>query len=60
MINLQLIDYLVLGLYFAFVIGMGWVLRRTIKAGEEFFRSGRRIPAWIGGCRFFPATKTNQ
>lgn len=47
MIHLQIIDYLILGVYFAFVIGIGWVLRRTIKTGEDFFQSGRRIPARI-------------
>ena len=38
-----------------FVLGIGWVLRRVIKNSEDFFLSGRSIPAWIAGLAFISA-----
>jgi SSS family solute:Na+ symporter len=55
MIKLQAIDYVILAIYFAFVLGIGWLLRSTIKTGSDFFLSGRRIPAWIAGLAFLSA-----
>ena len=49
------IDYLILGIYFAFVIGIGFALRRSQKTSEDFFLSGRSIPAWIAGLAFLSA-----
>jgi solute:Na+ symporter, SSS family len=54
-INLRPIDYLVLGVYFAFVIGIGWWLRSSQKTSEDFFLSGRSIPAWVAGLAFLSA-----
>ena len=42
-------------MYFAFVLGIGWALRRVIKSSEDFFLSGRSIPAWIAGLAFISA-----
>ena len=57
MTQLQLggIDYAILLVYFAFVLGIGWVLRRQIKSSEDFFISGRSIPTWIAGLAFLSA-----
>ncbi len=41
--------------YFAFVLGIGWVLRRFVRSSEDFFLSGRSIPAWIAGLAFISA-----
>jgi solute:Na+ symporter, SSS family len=54
-INLRPIDYLVLGVYFAFVVGIGWWLRSSQKTSEDFFLSGRSIPAWVAGLAFLSA-----
>jgi len=54
-IHLHKIDYSLLVVYFAFVLGIGWALRRFIKSGEDFFLSGRAIPAWICGLAFISA-----
>jgi SSS family solute:Na+ symporter len=54
-IKLGLVDHLILGLYFAFVLGIGWALRRHQKTSEDFFLSGRSIPAWIAGLAFLSA-----
>ena len=54
-IHLAAVDYLIMAVYFAFVLGIGWVLRKTIKTDSDFFLSGRRIPAWIAGLAFLSA-----
>jgi len=54
-IHLRGIDYAILGVYFAFVIGIGWWLRRSQRTSEDFFLSGRSIPAWVAGLAFLSA-----
>src|SRR2546428_6017406 len=49
------IDYAILIIYFVFVLGIGWALRRVIRSSEDFFLSGRSIPAWIAGLAFISA-----
>ena len=54
-IQLGAIDYAILIVYFAFVLGIGWALRRYVRSSEDFFLSGRSIPAWIAGLAFLSA-----
>jgi SSS family solute:Na+ symporter len=54
-IQLGGIDYTILILYFVFVLGIGWALRRQVKSSEDFFLSGRSIPTWIAGLAFLSA-----
>jgi solute:Na+ symporter, SSS family len=54
-IQLGAVDYTILIVYFAFVLGIGWALRRFVKSSEDFFLSGRSIPAWIAGLAFISA-----
>ncbi|HSC30337.1 MAG TPA: sodium:solute symporter family protein [Gemmatimonadaceae bacterium] len=54
-IHLGAIDYAILLIYFAFVLGIGVVLKRFVKSSEDFFLSGRSIPAWIAGLAFISA-----
>src|SRR5690606_3895559 len=49
------IDYAILGIYFAFVLGIGVALRRTMRSSTDFFLSGRSIPAWVAGLAFLLA-----
>ena len=49
------IDYAILLVYFGFVLGIGWVLRRSVRNSEDFFLSGRSIPTWIAGLAFLSA-----
>ncbi|MGH7512494.1 MAG: sodium:solute symporter family protein [Gemmatimonadales bacterium] len=53
--QLGAIDYAILIVYFGFVIGIGWALRRHVKSSEDFFLSGRSIPSWIAGLAFLSA-----
>src|SRR5438067_725955 len=42
-------------LYFGFVLGIGAMLRRYVHTSEDFFLSGRSIPAWVTGLAFISA-----
>src|SRR5438876_1220829 len=55
MTTLHWIDYAIMGLYFAFVLGIGAMLRRYVHTSEDFFLSGRSIPAWVTGLAFISA-----
>src|SRR3954447_261414 len=54
-ITLSYVDYGLLFVYFAFVLGIGFSLKRTTTSSHEFFLSGRSIPAWITGLAFISA-----
>ncbi len=54
-IQLGWIDYIILVVYFIFVLGIGWALKRHMKSSTDFFLSGRSIPAWITGLAFLSA-----
>jgi SSS family solute:Na+ symporter len=53
--NLVWIDYAVMLVYFVFVLGIGFALKRYMKTSTDFFLSGRSIPAWITGLAFISA-----
>src|ERR1700760_4433877 len=42
-------------LYFAFVLGIGFALKRFMKTSKDFFQAGRSLPAWICGLAFISA-----
>ncbi|MBZ5735740.1 sodium:solute symporter family protein [Nocardioides sp. TRM66260-LWL] len=49
------IDYLIVALYFAVVLGIGVVARRQVSDSVDFFLSGRSLPAWVTGLAFVSA-----
>jgi SSS family solute:Na+ symporter len=49
------IDYVILGIYFAVVLGVGFAARRYIRSSLDYFLSGRSLPAWITGLAFISA-----
>ena len=49
------IDYVIVALYFAFVLGVGWFAKRGVSSSIEFFLSGRSLPAWVTGLAFISA-----
>ncbi len=53
--KLQLADYLIIGVYFLFVIGVGFLIKRNIRSSNDFLSSGRRIPLWITSLAFISA-----
>lgn len=54
-LHLQLIDYAIIALYFLFVIGIGFLLKKRIKTGNDFLMSNRSIPLWITSLAFISA-----
>src|SRR6476660_3626063 len=53
--NLQIADYLVILVYFAFVITVGFVIKKKIKSSNDFLSSSRSIPLWITSLAFISA-----
>ncbi|MBC9732654.1 sodium:solute symporter family protein [Nocardioides marmotae] len=49
------VDYLIVGLYFAVVLGIGVMARRQVSDSVDFFLSGRSLPAWVTGLAFIAA-----
>lgn len=49
------VDWAIMAVYFVFVLGIGFVLRRTVKTSTDFFLSGRSLPAWVTGLAFISA-----
>ncbi|MGA3045088.1 MAG: sodium:solute symporter family protein [Terracidiphilus sp.] len=55
MLNLTRVDWLIMLLYFVFVLGIGFALKRYMKTSKDFFQAGRALPAWICGLAFISA-----
>ncbi|HYP12951.1 MAG TPA: sodium:solute symporter family protein [Bryobacteraceae bacterium] len=53
--TLAFVDYLILALYFGFVLGIGWVLKKQVSTSEDFLTSGRSVPVWITSLAFIAA-----
>ena len=53
--NLTTIDWLIMLLYFVFVLGIGFALKRFMKTSKDFLQAGRSLPAWICGLAFISA-----
>src|SRR5664280_2712489 len=54
-IQLGPLDYAILAIYVAFVVAIGFALRRYMKSSSDFLTSGRSIPAWVTGLAFISA-----
>ncbi len=48
-------DWAIMLVYFCFVLGIGFLLKRSIRTSNDFFLSGRKIPAWVAGLAFLSA-----
>jgi len=53
--KLEWIDYAIMLIYFAFVLGIGFYLLRFTKTGDDFFMAGREMTMWIAGLAFVAA-----
>ncbi len=54
-IGLSFVDWLIIAIYFAFVIGIGFYLRRYTKTADDFFLAGRKSTSWVAGLAFLSA-----
>jgi len=52
MFNLEWIDYAIMIIYFLFVLGIGWALKKYMKDATAFLEAGRSMPAWVAGLAF--------
>ncbi len=55
LINAKWYDYFPIVVYFAFVIGVGFMAKRKAASSDEFLTSGRSLPAWVTGIAFVSA-----
>ncbi|HCT30543.1 MAG TPA: Na+/galactose cotransporter [Bacteroidales bacterium] len=46
------IDYAIMLVYFVFVLGIGWALKKYMKNASAFLEAGRSMPAWVAGLAF--------
>ena len=53
--KLAVVDYAILAVYFGFVLGIGWRLRKKISTSGDFLTSGRSVPVWITSLAFLAA-----
>lgn len=55
LLNVTTIDWLIIAIYFAVVLGIGFYLKKFTTTGEDFFLAGRKMTAWIAGLSFISA-----
>ncbi|OQP61346.1 Na+/galactose cotransporter [Niastella vici] len=53
--SLHFADYLIILVYFIFVIGVGFLIKKKIKSSNDFLTSSRSIPLWITSLAFISA-----
>lgn len=53
--SLSFIDYAIMAIYFIFVLGIGWALKKYMKSSTQFLEGGKSIPSWITGLAFISA-----
>jgi SSS family solute:Na+ symporter len=54
-LGLSPVDWLVVIVYFAFILGLGVYLQRFTKTQVDFFLAGRKNSAWVAGLAFLSA-----
>jgi SSS family solute:Na+ symporter len=53
--SLTWIDWAVMLIYFVFVLGIGWALKKYMSNAKAFLEAGRSLPAWVTGLAFISA-----
>ena len=54
-IGLTFVDWLIIIIYFVFVLGIGFYLKKYTKNEEDFFLAGRKNSSWVAGLAFLSA-----
>lgn len=54
-VNATGLDYAIILLYFAFVLGIGALLRRRVKTSDDYLLSARTMPSWVTGLAYVGA-----
>ena len=55
LIQLKPVDFIILILYFAMVLFIGFYVKGSTNTSEQFFLAGREMTAWIAGLSFVSA-----
>ena len=55
LVSLAPVDIVIIVIYFAMVLGIGFYLKRYTQTGEDFFMAGREMTAWVAGLSFLAA-----
>ena len=55
LVRLNWLDTVVIIVYFAAVLGLGFLLKRQTNTSEDFFLAGRDMSAWVAGVSFLAA-----
>jgi SSS family solute:Na+ symporter len=55
LVDLTGVDVLIIAIYFAVVIFIGFYLKGAANTSEEFFMAGREMTSWIAGLSFVSA-----
>jgi len=51
--HLNVLDWLVIAVYLAMLVSIGWSLRAYAQAGlENYFLGGRNLPGWLNGLSY--------
>jgi SSS family solute:Na+ symporter len=53
--HLAAIDYAIMAVYVAAVLGVGFALKRVMRTSTDFFLAGKSLPAWVTGLAFISA-----
>jgi SSS family transporter len=53
--SVNIYDYLVIGAYFLFMLGIGLYFMRINKGAKEYFAGGSMIPWWVSGMTLYMA-----
>src|SRR5512136_3129199 len=54
-IGLSVLDWLIIAIYFVFILGLGYYLKKFTKSQEDFFMAGRKNSMWVAGLAFLSA-----
>ncbi len=49
----QLVDYIVIGMYFILMLGIGFYFFRRMKDTKDYFAGGNKIPWWTSGVSLY-------
>ncbi len=53
--SVNIFDYLVIGAYFLFMLGIGLYFMKVNKGAKEYFAGGSMIPWWVSGMTLYMA-----
>ncbi|MBD3276048.1 MAG: Na+/galactose cotransporter, partial [Candidatus Marinimicrobia bacterium] len=54
-IVLTFVDWLIIAVYFGFVLGIGFYLKKFTTSDDDFFLAGRKNSSWVAGLAFLSA-----